>query len=140
FHSHAHYGWDNSLSPITEVSSGQTVNYEIIEASGGQFTRYSSKEDVANINFAKVNPVSGPIYIKDTEPDDTLEIEMIDFRQLDWGWTALIPVFGLLSDTFTEPEIKIFDLKNRIRAQFFHGLDIFIILFSVMMGVALAYV
>src|SRR5690625_6220189 len=53
FHSHAHYGWDNSLSPITEVSSGQTVNYEIIEASGGQFTRYSTKEDVANINFAK---------------------------------------------------------------------------------------
>src|SRR5699024_11555476 len=83
FHSHAHYGWDNSLLPITEVSSGQTVNYEIIEASGGQFTRYSTKEDVANINFAKVNPVSGPIYIKDSEPGDTLQLKIINFRQLD---------------------------------------------------------
>src|SRR5699024_735905 len=103
-----------------------------------QFTRYSTKEDVANINFAKVNPVSGPIYIKDAEPGDTLEIEMIDFRQLDWGWTALIPGFGLLSDTFTDPEIKIFDLKNRNRAEFLHGIDIFIKPFPGTMGVALA--
>src|SRR5699024_11355493 len=74
----------------------------------------------------------------DAEPGDTLEIEMIDFRQLDWGWTALIPGFGLLSDTFTDPEIKIFDLKNRNRAEFLHGIDIFIKPFPGTMGVALA--
>lgn len=138
FHSHAHYGWDNSFLPLIEVESGETVNYEIIEASSGQFTKLSTPEDVANIDFAKVNPVAGPVYVKDAMPGDTLEIEMLDFRQLDWGWTAIIPGFGLLSETFTEPEIKIFDLKKRNRAEFLHGIDFFIKPFPGTMGVALA--
>lgn len=136
FQSHSHYGWDNSFKPITEVESGQIVNYEITEASGGQFTKHSTHKDVASLNFEKVNPVAGPIYIKGAQPGDTLEIEMLDFRQLDWGWTAIIPGFGLLSETFTEPEIKTFDLKNRNRAEFLHGIDFFIKPFPGTMGVA----
>src|SRR5699024_2164870 len=77
-------------------------------------------------------------YIKDAEPGGTLELEMNDFRQLDWSWTALIPGFGLLSDTFTDPEIRIFDVKNRNRAEIVHGVDIYIKPFPGTLGVALA--
>ncbi len=45
FHSHSHFGWDRSIEPITEVESGQIVNYEIIEASNGQFTKHSTPEE-----------------------------------------------------------------------------------------------
>lgn len=137
FHSHKHYGWDNSIAPIAEVDSGQTINFGIIESSGGQFTRNSTVEDVKKLDFSKVNPVAGPIYIKGAEPGDTLEIEMIDFRQLDWGWTAIIPGFGLLADDFQNPVIKIFDLSNRHRAEFLHGIDLFIKPFPGTIGVAL---
>ena len=88
-------------------------------------------------DFTKVNPVAGPLYIKDAMPGDTLEIEMLDFKQLDWGWTAIIPGFGLLADQFKDPKIKIFDLKDRNRAEFLHNIDIFIKPFPGTIGVAL---
>jgi acetamidase/formamidase len=137
FHSHSHYGWDNSLKPIAEVDPGQTITYEIVEASGGQFTKYSTKEDVAKLDFGKVNPVAGPIYIKGAQPGDTLEVEMIDFRQLEWGWTAIIPGFGLLADEFPEPAIKTFDLSKRHKTEFLDGIDIFMKPFPGTVGVAL---
>ncbi len=137
FHSHKHYGWDNSIEPIAEVNSGQTINFEITEASGGQFTKNSTVDDVKKIDFSEVNPVAGPIYIKGAEPGDTLEIDMLDFRQLEWGWTAIIPGFGLLADDFPNPAIKIFDLAKRQKAEFLHGIDLFIKPFPGTVGVAL---
>lgn len=137
FHSHMHIGWDKDIPPIAEVDSGQTITFEISEASGGQFTKHSTKEDVLSLDFSKVNPVAGPIYIKDAEPGDTLEVEMINFQQLDWGWTAIIPGFGLLADDFKEPHIKTFDLRKPNTTEFLHGIDLFIKPFPGTIGVAL---
>ena len=32
------------------------------------------------------------------EPGDTLQVEIQELAPTDWGWTAIIPVFGLLVD------------------------------------------
>src|SRR5699024_6458124 len=137
FHDHSHIGWDNSLKPIAEVDSGQVVSFEIVEASGGQFTRHSTVEDVKSLDFGKVNPTVGPLYIKGAQPGDTLEVEILNFEHLDWGWTAIIPGFGLLADEFTEPDIKIFDLKNRNTTEFLDGTQLFTKPFPGTIGVAL---
>ncbi len=137
FHSHSHIGWDNSIKPIAELDSGQTITYEIVEASGGQFHKNSTAEDVRNVDFSKLNPVAGPIYVKGAEPGDTLEVEMIDFRQLEWGWTAIVPGFGLLADDFPDPALKIIDLANRKKAEFLHGIDVFVKPFPGTIGVAM---
>src|SRR5699024_12829064 len=113
FHSHSHYGWDNALTPIAEVDPGETVTYAITESSGGQFNQHSTPEDVKAIDFDKVKPVAGPIDVKGAEPGDTLEVEMLDVRQLDWGWAAIIPGFGLLADDIKEPAIRTFDFTKR---------------------------
>jgi len=81
--------------------------------------------------------VAGPIYIKGAKPGDTLEIEMLNFSQLDWGWTALIPGFGLLADDFTEPAIKTFDLTGKNKMEFLDGIDLFMKPFPGTAGVAL---
>lgn len=39
---------------------------------------------------------------------DVLNIEISE----DWGWTALIPGFGLLADEFPEPEIRIWKIDK----------------------------
>lgn len=137
FNQHSHIGWDNSLKPIAEVDSGQTVTYQITESSGGQFTKHSTVEDVKTLDFSKVNPTAGPIYVKGAEPGDTLEIEMLNFEQLDWGWTAIIPGFGLLADDFKDPAMKIFDLTKRNTTQFLDGIDLFMKPFPGTVGVAL---
>jgi acetamidase/formamidase len=36
-----------------------------------------------------------------------LAVEILEFTPRDWGWTALIPGFGLLADEFPEPWLRI---------------------------------
>ena len=56
--------------------------------------------------------VNGPVYVEGATPGDTLQIDVLDVRTADWGWTALIPGFGLLANEFPEPAIKIWDLTE----------------------------
>ena len=72
-----HYGWDNTIKPVLTVASGNVVEFETVDASGGQVTASSNLEDVANLDFSRVNPVTGPVYVKDAEPGDVLKISIV---------------------------------------------------------------
>ena len=37
------------------------------------------------------------MFVKGAEPGDVLEVEIVSLRPRDWGWTAIIPGFGLLA-------------------------------------------
>jgi acetamidase/formamidase len=111
FHSasaeHRHTVWDKAIDPILEVESGATLQLETVDASGGQLTRYSTAQDVTEIDMGSVNPVTGPVYVKGAEPGDTLQVEILELASNDWGWTAIIPGFGLLADEFPDPWLNI---------------------------------
>ncbi|MBX5477009.1 MAG: acetamidase/formamidase family protein [Clostridia bacterium] len=134
-HQH-HFGWDNSLEPALEVEPGALVEFEVVDASGGQLSPRSTRDDVATLDFGKVNPVSGPVYVKGAQPGDALEVEIVDFGPVSWGWTAIIPGFGLLADEFPDPYLKIWDLSKG-RAEFADGIEIPIRPFPGTIGVAL---
>ncbi len=102
-----HTAWDNSIEPVLEVESGSTVELEVTDASGGQLGRDSTVDDVAVLDFSRVNPVTGPVFVKGAAPGDVLEVEILSLRPRDWGWTALIPGFGLLADEFPDPWLQV---------------------------------
>ena len=104
---HHHYGWDNSNQPVLTAAPGDSVEFEIVDASGGQLSAESSVADVAALDFGKVNPVTGPVYIDGAEPGDALKVTIESFAPSGWGWTAIIPGFGLLADDFTEAALHI---------------------------------
>ena len=107
-----HYGWDNSNVPIINVISGETIEIDTVDSSGSQLSLSSSIEDVRNLDFSKVNPVTGPIFIEDACEGDVIEIEFIDFVTSGWGWTAIIPGFGLLADEFKTPDLNLWKYEN----------------------------
>lgn len=107
------YVWDNNIEPVLEVDSGEVVEFTVRDASDEQIQANSTSEDVAKLDFEHVNPVSGPVYVKDARPGDVLAIEILEFKPRDWGWTALIPGFGLLADEFPEPWLRI----SRVEAE-----------------------
>jgi acetamidase/formamidase len=74
--------WDNSIEPALELESGEA-------------------------DFSHVNPVSGPIFVKGARAGGVLEVELLEFKAKDWGWTAIIPGFGLLADEFPDPWLRI---------------------------------
>lgn len=88
------------------VAPGDSVEFATIDASGGQLTVNSNISDVAALDFQKVNPVTGPILIDGAEPGHILKITIESFAPSGWGWTAIIPGFGLLADQFLEPAIN----------------------------------
>jgi acetamidase/formamidase len=101
------YVWDNSLEPALEVEPGEAVELHVRDASDEQISASSGVEDVSRLDFDHVNPVSGPVFVKGAKPGDVLEVELLEFRPPDWGWTAIIPGFGLLADEFPEPWLRI---------------------------------
>lgn len=104
---HHHFGWDNANAPALTVAPGDTVEFETVDSSGAQLHVGSGLDDLARLDFGKVNPVTGPVYVDGAEPGDALRVTIHSFQPSGWGWTANIPGFGLLADQFREPALHI---------------------------------
>ena len=104
---HSHYGWDNSNEPVLIASPGDTILFECQDAAGGHFTQQSASSDIESLDFGKVNPVTGPVYVEGSEPGDALKITIGEIEPSGFGWTANIPGFGLLADQFENPHLRL---------------------------------
>ena len=107
-----HLAWDHSIPPIARVESGAIVEFDCLDASCGQIGPDATVETIHSLDFSQVDQVNGPIYVEGAEPGDALEVEFVDFQPADWGWTALIPGFGLLADDFAAPALKVWHLSD----------------------------
>jgi acetamidase/formamidase len=104
---HRHHGWDNSIAPVARIAPGSSLEFEVADASGGQLKTSSTVADVVGMDFGKINPVTGPVFIDGAAPGDILKVTMLSFSPSGWGWTANIPGFGLLADDFKEPALHL---------------------------------
>ncbi len=133
----SHLAWDPAIEPIETVESGSIVEFDTLDASGGQLTASSTTDDLARLDFARVDQVNGPIAVEGAEQGDTLQVDLIDFRPAEWGWTAAIPGFGLLADDFPDPAYRVTKLAAPgQRAEFLPGIHIPIVPFCGELGVA----
>jgi acetamidase/formamidase len=129
--------WDNALEPVLEVESGEVVELEAADASGGQLDASSSAADVAGLDFTHVNPITGPVYVRAARPGDVLAVEILELRPHDWGWTAIIPGFGLLADEVPEPWLRISQVEaDHGRVRFGDGVTLPFAPFPGTIGVA----
>jgi acetamidase/formamidase len=102
-----HFGWDNANPPAAIIAPGETVEFHPVDSSGAQLTKTSTVADVSRLDFAKVNPVAGPVFVEGAEPGDAIKVRLLSFTPSGWGWTANIPGFGLLADDFKDPALHI---------------------------------
>ena len=103
---HAHVVWDHAIEPVLEVEDGDVVELEVRDASGGQLDR-DSRRRRGRDGLREANPVTGPVFVRGARPGDALAVEILELRPRDWGWTAIIPGFGLLADEFPDPWLRI---------------------------------
>ncbi|MEJ5914733.1 acetamidase/formamidase family protein [Pseudokineococcus sp. 1T1Z-3] len=102
----SHTVWDATLEPVAVVSSGDEVEVVTQEASGGGIRPESTAADIATLDLRRVNPVTGPFAVEGARPGDALVVDLLSVDLDTWGWTALIPGFGLLADEFPEPYLR----------------------------------
>ncbi len=102
-----HFGWDNAIEPAIRIAPGETATFDTICSSGEQLSPSSTAADVAALDFGRVNPVSGPVWIDGAAPGDAIKVTFLQFQPCGWGWTANVPGFGLLADQFPDPALHI---------------------------------
>ena len=118
-HAHqSHSGWDRDLAPEVTVAPGTTVRLEARDASGGQLEPDSDAEALGALDFDRINPTTGPVYVEGARPGDALAVRIEELEPSAWGWTASIPGFGLLADDFPEPALHHWDLAHGSVAEF----------------------
>jgi acetamidase/formamidase len=113
---HHHHGWDRSIAPVAHISPGESLEFEVMDASGRQLRETSTVADVGRMDFGKINPVTGPVYIDGAAPGDILKVTLLSFAPSGWGWTANIPGFGLLAEDFKDPALHVWTYDPRTLA------------------------
>ncbi|KAJ7763447.1 Formamidase [Mycena metata] len=117
--SQCHLAWDNSIAPVLRVKSGETVTFDCLDASNGQITPDSTVDAIKSLVFSQLDQVNGPVFVEGAAPGDTLQIDVLRVAPAPWGWTACIPGFGLLTDEFPEPALKIWELDTENMVTYF---------------------
>ena len=131
-----HFKWDNSLAPAVEIEPGDIVHFDTEEVTAGQLKKGDPASKLGSLNFDRLYPLGGPVYVKGAEPGDALEIEILELKPGSWGWSAILPGLGLLAVDFPEPYVRYFDLGDRNSTEFRHDIHIPLAPFCGTMGVA----
>src|SRR5436305_162453 len=97
---HRGFGFDNTVAPALTVESGDIVIFQCREAYDGQVARAVTLKDVEELDWARLHAITGPVAVHEAEPGDILMAEILEFEHEGWGYTAIFPGFGLLSDDF----------------------------------------
>lgn len=125
---------------MLKVKSGETIHFDCLDASNGQITPATLASSLQTLDIATLDQVNGPIYIENAHPGDTLQVDVLEVTTAGWGWTGIIPGFGLLADEFSDAHIKIWDLPDKDEYAWFDkikGIKVPLRPFASEMGVAL---
>lgn len=101
--------------PALTIKSGEQVQFETEDCFSNQIQ--SEADLVTSIDFDRVNPAIGPVFVEGAEPGDILKIEIHDIRVRDWGVISTLPEMGVLIHR-AELATKIVPIENSTVAHF----------------------
>lgn len=107
-----HAFWDHSYPARIEIEAGDTVIFECREAVDGQVRPDSGHDALASLDFSRIHPLTGPVFIKGAQPGDALEVEVLKMDHKGWGWNGHLPGFGLLAADFNYPFVQHWRLEG----------------------------
>ena len=117
------YVWDNSIEPVLSVGSGEEVMLHVRDASDeqisatparrGRATRLRPRQPRVRAGGGARCPAGRHAGGRDPR-----------VRPPDWGWTAIIPGFGLLADEFPDPWLRISEVDQDRPVHFADGVTL----------------
>lgn len=93
------------LAPIAEIEPGETVIVETHDCFCGQIQ--TEADSVEKLDWSRINPATGPLFVKGAEPGDTLVVDIREIRLPAKGTMVTIPGEGALGDVITKAQTKI---------------------------------
>ncbi len=96
------YSWTNWEKPLMTLVLNEEIKISIPDSSSLQINENSTSETLKEIDNSKVDALVGPINVDGIYNGDFLEIEILDLKPGNFGWSAIMDNFGLLKNRFQE--------------------------------------
>src|SRR4051794_25285767 len=109
-----HNRWHPDLAPALEVEPGDEIVVDCRDGIDGQITPTTVDADLAELDFNRGHPLSGPIAVRGAEPGDVLKVEILAVETDTFGSTGIFPGFGLLGDLFEEHYLVTWGLHDGV--------------------------
>ena len=99
------------LEPQLWVEPGELFGVETLD---NMFGHINSEEvlptpehlEILRYQYAKVNPVAGPIHVRGLKAGDLLVLELVDLIPIEQGWTGFMSGVGCFSNHPDYPELQ----------------------------------
>lgn len=104
------YAMDKHNPPVAVVNDGDTVVFETYDCFTNQLTDDSAS--FHSLDWNRINPATGPVYIEGAEPGDTLLVSIQSIKIQGNATVFTGPDSGVLGDELTENTIKVFPIEN----------------------------
>ncbi|BBJ28949.1 acetamidase/formamidase family protein [Athalassotoga saccharophila] len=96
--------------PVVKVSSGTILEVETMDCFSNQIQNPS--DTLNSIDWSKINPATGPIFVEEAEEGDTLKIEIMNISIANQGVIVSGKGEGLLGHLMDDLHVKIVQIKK----------------------------
>ncbi|MGQ9558394.1 MAG: acetamidase/formamidase family protein [Desulfurispora sp.] len=104
------YSMSHRNPPVLRTPLPARLTFETLDCFGGQVK--SCADTVATLDFSRVNPATGPVYLEGVRPGDVVAVHIQDIRVFSPGIMVAAPGAGVLGDLVQQPETKMVEIKN----------------------------
>jgi len=102
--------WNRDYPPVLTIESGDTVALQMRDSSDAQVHPGITQEAFAQMDKLRVHALTGPIAVRNAEPGDALDIEILSYEHEGWAWTSLMPGLGLFGDEVNAHYLHLWEL------------------------------
>ena len=88
------YHFSAANSSVKNVKKGDTVSFKTLDCFSNQVR--SEEQLITSIDFNKVNPATGPVFVEDTKAGDILVVDVLEIKVGDVGFISTLPETGPL--------------------------------------------
>ena len=104
------YSFSKEHEPVLTVDSGETVEIETYDCFENQIE--SDEQELAAIDWNRINPATGPVFIKGADKGDTLKVTIEKVEIGDQGVIATGENLGVLGDELKGMSKKVVSIEN----------------------------
>lgn len=104
------YTMSATNQPVLRVENGATVTFETSDCFENQIQTSTARYEA--LDWDRINPATGPLYIEGAQPGDILEVKIEQIRIADHGVMLTGPGLGVLGDRLTENAIRLIPIHE----------------------------